>query len=104
VNLQCLRLLSARKKLPEGEVNIGNFEYVDRPIELGEHLGNRFKVVLRSVRPKAEVDNFQALVNSSLESVKRSGFINYYGLQRVGRRLRMPRVGLAILRGDMVCG
>ena len=43
------------------------------------------------------------IINSSLEAVKKCGFINYFGLQRLGSRLSGPRIGLALLQDNPVC-
>ena len=83
-------------------IDIGNFEFVNHHVSLGEHMGNRFKVVLRDVKPKHVVDDFVDVVTSSLESVKERGFINYFGLQRFGGTMTTPRIGLAMLHKDTV--
>ena len=95
------------------------------PLQLGEHSGNHFKVLLRSLRLKGEKAGLEpegekmgledslgcqgegvgleAVINSSLEAVKRCGFINYFGHQRLGSRLSGPRIGLAVLQDNPVC-
>lgn len=102
------------------EIDIGNFEYVKFPLQLGEHSGNHFKVLLRSLRPKGEREGLaevegslgmgaglEDMINSSLEAVRRCGFVNYFGQQRLGTRLSGPRIGLALLQDNPVssgCG
>lgn len=94
-----------RDLLNHKELDIGSFQYVNRHLNIGGHRGNRFKVLLRSVRPKTEVaESVEGLVTPALQSVETRGFINYFGLQRFNRTLSMPRVGLAMMQGDVVSG
>lgn len=96
------RLTKTRSCLNHEELDIGNFERVHQHIQLGAHSGNRFKILLRSVRPKGECDGIEDVVDSSLQSVRRCGFINYFGVQRFNRSLSMPRIGLALLQDNIV--
>ena len=50
----------------------------DKPLRLGAHGGNRFTIVLRDVSGEA------ADLEVALSSLQRTGFINYFGLQRFG--------------------
>nr|KAG5701897.1 hypothetical protein BaRGS_014962 [Batillaria attramentaria] len=59
-------------------ISLGNFRYVDKPLKLGQLAGNRFTIVLRNVLG-AEQD-----LEKGLNSLKTTGFINYFGLQRFG--------------------
>ena len=63
----------SKEELNRDGIDIGNFEFVNHHVSLGEHMGNRFKVVLRDVKPKHVVDDFVDVVTSSLESVKERG-------------------------------
>ncbi len=97
-------LLQVRDQLDRSGLDIGNFEYVTRHLCVGGHSGNRFRVQLRSLRPKAdgEVAGLEGVVDSALRAVESRGFVNYYGLQRFNWSLTMPRVGLAIVRKNPV--
>lgn len=55
-----------------------------------------FRIALRRI--SAPDDEVQ----SSMESFKETGFINYYGLQRFGNHAAIPthRIGLALLKAD----
>ncbi len=58
--------------------------------------GNRFSVVLRSVRREEA-----PLVAAACERVKSQGFVNYFGLQRFGKGgAPSHAIGLALLRGE----
>lgn len=73
-------------------IMLGNFAYVDKPFKLGQLQGNRFTIVLRNVQ--GEDDD----VDKGLETLKETGFINYYGLQRFGTTsVPTHRIGKAIL-------
>ena len=97
------RLAKVREALSQHDIEIGNFEYVKAPLLLGGHSGNHFQMLLRSLQPKGEGQwaDLEGVVTSSLEAVGQRGFVNYFGLQRVGRRLSMPRIGLHILRNNL---
>ena len=57
---------------------LGNFKYCKEPLKLGSLSGNHFVVTLRNVTGDHDK------IEESLESLKVSGFINYFGLQRFG--------------------
>jgi tRNA pseudouridine13 synthase len=57
--------------------------------------GNRFRVVVRGVEPKADI-HLQPL----LERLLQEGVPNYYGTQRLGRDGETVLLGLAMLRGE----
>lgn len=109
-------LVQVRDQLTRDGMDIGNFEHVKQHLSIGGHCGNRFKVVLRSVHPKTGVlspvdgvvdslvQPVESLVTSALQSTEMSGFVNYFGLQRLNTSLGLPRVGLAMLHKDVVRG
>ncbi|XP_053639811.1 pseudouridylate synthase 7 homolog isoform X1 [Cherax quadricarinatus] len=59
-------------------IELGNFRFRPTPQKLGQLRGNHFRVVLREVKGTDEV------ITSAIESLKTTGFINYYGTQRFG--------------------
>ncbi|KAJ3596037.1 hypothetical protein NHX12_002446 [Muraenolepis orangiensis] len=74
---------------------LGNFCYKNHPLKLGELQGNHFKVVLRNISGSDEQ------VEQALSSLKETGFINYYGMQRFGTTaVPTYQVGKAILRNE----
>lgn len=76
VQVQPFRLAQQNQKLKGAKV--GNFEYVQNPLHLGSLSGNMFDLILRNVRGSPSD------VERAAESLKKSGFINYFGLQRFG--------------------
>lgn len=72
---------------------LGNFSYEKHPLKLGELHGNHFTVVLRNINGTDEE------VNQAMTSLKDTGFINYYGMQRFGTTaVPTYQVGRAILQ------
>ena len=60
---------------------LGNFEYRDTPLQLGDLSGNEFTLVIRDISGVADAESD---VNVACGSLKEHGFINYFGLQRFG--------------------
>uniref|UniRef100_A0A8C4HY22 TRUD domain-containing protein n=1 Tax=Dicentrarchus labrax TaxID=13489 RepID=A0A8C4HY22_DICLA len=76
-------------------LKLGNFCYKNHPLKLGELQGNHFTVVIRNISGTDEQ------VHQALTSLKQTGFINYYGMQRFGTTaVPTQQVGRAILRND----
>lgn len=77
-------------------IKVGDFCYVDRALVLGQLSGNRFTITLRGV--VAESDE---VIKEAAVSLGKSGFINYFGLQRFGTS-SVPTftIGAALLRGE----
>jgi tRNA pseudouridine13 synthase len=89
-------------------VHIGNFEYVSRELRLGQLKGNRFDVILRNVRlletnsaASGDATGQRKLVlEAAAQTMKKRGFINYFGTQRFGKFHNTHLVGIAVLKGD----
>ncbi|XP_073688208.1 pseudouridylate synthase 7 homolog isoform X2 [Garra rufa] len=76
-------------------LKLGNFSYKKHPLKLGELQGNHFTVVLRNISGSLEQ------VEQAMTSLRDSGFINYYGMQRFGTTaVPTHRVGRAILQSN----
>jgi len=77
-------------------MRVGNFRYTDAQLGLGQLAGNAFAVTLRDVTADA------GACRRALEALARSGFVNYFGLQRFGSSpaARTHVVGAALLRGE----
>ncbi|OQR75012.1 pseudouridylate synthase 7-like [Tropilaelaps mercedesae] len=58
---------------------IGNVHFGEKMIQLGDLKGNRFIITLRDVTGGSDEEILEAL-----EDLRRTGFINYFGLQRFG--------------------
>ncbi|WVO13555.1 hypothetical protein L204_101176 [Cryptococcus depauperatus] len=77
-------------------VRVGDFEYSAQYLELGMLKGNRFLITLRNVEAESVEE-----INKTMASVRDSGFINFYGMQRFGTSSMPTHVtGLFILRKD----
>uniref|UniRef100_A0A3Q3DT12 Pseudouridylate synthase 7 homolog n=1 Tax=Hippocampus comes TaxID=109280 RepID=A0A3Q3DT12_HIPCM len=63
-------------------LKLGNFSYKNHPLKLGELQGNHFTVVIRNI------SGTDAQVHQAMTSLKQTGFINYYGMQRFGTTRR----------------
>lgn len=79
-------------------------------MNIGGHFGNHFNITLRNLcfhgaEEEQKKTDLEGIIHSTLESVKDRGFINYFGMQRFGPKFAYagPQVGLALLKGDMVC-
>ncbi|XP_017340430.1 pseudouridylate synthase 7 homolog isoform X1 [Ictalurus punctatus] len=74
---------------------LGNFSYKKHPLKLGELQGNHFTVVLRNISGSDEQ------VERAMTSLRDTGFINYYGMQRFGTTaVPTHQVGRAILQNN----
>lgn len=70
------RLVGLNKR--KSQIKLGNFCYVDKSIKLGDLTGNKFRIVIRNVSCES------CEVTQSVESLRKNGFVNYFGLQRFG--------------------
>ena len=74
---------------------VGDFEYVDEPAKLGLLSGNQFELVLRALTASEDE------VAASCLAMEKSGFVNYYGLQRFGKGgSKSHEIGRAIFKSD----
>uniref|UniRef100_A0A8C7I2U7 Pseudouridylate synthase 7 homolog n=1 Tax=Oncorhynchus kisutch TaxID=8019 RepID=A0A8C7I2U7_ONCKI len=74
---------------------LGNFCYKKHPLKLGELQGNHFTVVIRNITGTEEQ------VQQAMSSLRETGFINYYGMQRFGTTaVPTHQVGKAILQDN----
>lgn len=83
-------------------IAVGNVTPIARdskPINLGHLKGNRFTIALRDVEIRSDAD--RANVEEAAQSLRRRGFINYFGMQRFGSGVSPTHItGFALLRGD----
>eukprot|EP00795_Rhopilema_esculentum_P017264 gene17264-8827_t len=78
-------------------IAVGSFEYKSFPLKLGDLSGNQFSIVLRNISLTAS----EELLSKIIESLRGSGFINYFGMQRFGSgSVATFEVGKAVLRSD----
>ncbi|KAL1451611.1 hypothetical protein WDU94_005971 [Cyamophila willieti] len=66
------------RHLDLNRVKLGNFEYKDHPLQLGDLKGNFFRIAIRGVTATDES------IDETMRLFKENGFINYFGLQRFG--------------------
>eukprot|EP00124_Ichthyophonus_hoferi_P001206 Ihof_evm16s57 gene=Ihof_evmTU16s57 len=77
-------------------MKLNHFKYTDDRLNLGDLNGNRFSVVLRNVENATAEE-----LNGIMETIKKGGFLNYYGMQRFGTtNIPTHHVGVAILQSD----
>ncbi|KAL7272555.1 multisubstrate pseudouridine synthase 7 [Rhizina undulata] len=78
---------------------LGDFRYEKRGLELGDLAGNEFAITLRDCSSKSS--SIEETVKTAVEAVKKSGFINYFGLQRFGSfSTGTWEVGVKLLNAD----
>lgn len=70
------------------EVSFCGLKYVTEAPRVGDLLGNRFTLALRFLQPVDE-----AVLAESVESLRESGFVNYFGLQRFGSKQQVRSRG-----------
>ncbi|KAL2093854.1 hypothetical protein ACEWY4_011166 [Coilia grayii] len=76
-------------------LKLGNFSYKKYPLKLGELRGNHFTVVLRNINGSEEQ------IQQAMTSLRDTGFINYYGMQRFGTTaVPTYQIGKAILQNN----
>lgn len=88
-------------------MRVGQFKYVESDLRIGSLRGNRFDVVLRNVclvnsidTPNEErVTTTTRILRTAAQSLKETGFINYFGMQRFGKFIDTHLVGIAALNG-----
>ncbi|KAF7513870.1 hypothetical protein GJ744_006484 [Endocarpon pusillum] len=88
---------------------IGDFEYQEQGLELGDLKGNEFVITLRecqwdhapNLTNKEKISAAQQAVSQACQDLHENGFFNYYGLQRFGTfATRTDAVGIKLLQGD----
>ncbi|KAJ3528781.1 hypothetical protein NM208_g10049 [Fusarium decemcellulare] len=90
-------------------VSTGDYEYKDKPVFLGQLLGNEFVIAIKSCQMVGEatdgpiaqqVEKLKKNVDSALAHMAKHGWINYFGHQRFGtHEVGTHEVGQMIL-GD----
>jgi tRNA(Glu) U13 pseudouridine synthase TruD len=69
----------AVKALDAEGLEATDFRYRNRPIKLGEHKGNDFRITVRNVNPED-----RERIDRGIARMKTEGFVNYFGEQRFG--------------------
>ncbi len=75
------------------DCHLYDFEYKEHDLNLGDHQGNRFSILLRNAS-EANMEEFK-------KQVQEKGIPNYYGPQRFGMRGNTHEVGRLILKNEL---
>ena len=76
---------------------LGDFVFAKNPVKLGDLSGNKFTITLREVSPSVTLQDIEKV----MDSLRVSGFINYYGMQRFGTsQVSTHSVGALLLNGQ----
>ncbi|CEG39283.1 Uncharacterized conserved protein [Plasmopara halstedii] len=86
-------------------MRLGDFKYVETPMSLGGANGNKFLIVIRNLFSKdtSTKEMVRLSLEDALTNVKRQGFINYFGFQRVGmptNKVRSHHIGEKFFAGQ----
>ncbi|KAM9972770.1 hypothetical protein ACTFIR_012139 [Dictyostelium discoideum] len=77
-------------------VRIGEYRFVENHLRLGDLAGNRFSIVIREIQGADD-----QLITESIETFKKTGFINYFGMQRFGTgAIPTYEIGIAMIQGN----
>ncbi|TPX36701.1 hypothetical protein SmJEL517_g01223 [Synchytrium microbalum] len=76
-------------------IQLGDFQHKQHGLKLGSLQGNQFELVLR------EASGTREDIEKTLNALKASGFINYYGMQRFGTQsVSTHSIGVKLLKSD----
>lgn len=84
----------SQKKIPQ--IKLEPISYGNGAIQRGDLRGNRFTILVRD-DGKGSSDRLRSLV----ETYNKSGFLNFFGLQRFGSRKISHKFGCLLARGDI---
>ena len=118
-NVNPRRARDANKKLRTKGMELGNFERVDFALNQGDLLGNKFEVIVRDIKSVIlhigsdgkVLEEFAFCqphqIEERVKALRRTGFVNFYGEQRVGFAgdeltigVRPFDIGRAMLQND----
>ena len=118
-NVNPRRARDANKKLRAKGMELGNFERVDFALNQGDLLGNKFELIVRDIKSVIlhigsdgkVLEEFAHCqphqIEERVKSLRRTGFVNFYGEQRVGLAgdeltigVRPFDIGRAMLQND----
>ncbi|KAK9236919.1 pseudouridine synthase [Lipomyces kononenkoae] len=92
------RLVSLNKAFRD--IKLSDFRYEKEQIKLGDLCGNEFIITIRDVQlSTAGAQDVETVVNEALTSLKDTGFINYFGMQRFGTHsVPTHEIGIKLLQ------
>lgn len=80
---------------------LGSFEYSDKPLKLGDLKGNEFIITIKNVESVDPTISIEDALIPILNSLKNTGFINYFGMQRFGTfSISTHEIGKEILKSQ----
>lgn len=91
-----------RCKLPT-TIKVSGVEPIKNSLRLGSLSGNHFDIFIREIKVSGyEEEKLIELIKGNIESIKKNGFINYFGLQRFGsyEQNKTHLVGLMLLKKE----
>jgi tRNA pseudouridine13 synthase len=100
--------LAGMNKILSG-IQVGDFQYSDQPLRLGDNSGNEFVITAKDcitfqqdeVPVESRLATVRLGVSNAMDRMEELGWINYYGQQRFGNRaVGTHDVGKLILTGD----
>ncbi len=118
-NISPRRARKANEKLNRNSIELGNFDEIDFALQPGMLYGNQFEITLRDIKRvqirRSKIKGIEErLVNcrpshidDMVANIQKNGFINFYGVQRVGDAgpdeemgVRPFDIGRALLKQD----
>ena len=90
--------IASMNKLGNGMgIWVGDYQYSNGPVKLGDLRGNQFTITLREVPRDTNLESIQ----DAIQSLRERGFINYYGMQRFGTsQVSTHSIGALLLNGQ----
>jgi tRNA pseudouridine13 synthase len=86
---------ASRKLFWDKRILVENFFFTENSLKLGQLRGNQFCVALRFVQGN------QSSVKNRIDSIRKNGFLNYYGMQRFGCScIPTHAIGLMVIRNN----
>ncbi|KAH3668172.1 hypothetical protein OGAPHI_001926 [Ogataea philodendri] len=83
---------------------IGGFSYADQPLNLGDLQGNEFIITIKDISladGSTDIPSLQTKLDPVFDSMKKYGYINYFGMQRFGTfSVSTHEVGKYILQSE----
>lgn len=105
-NILPYKARKANEILKHKNMQLGEFQMVDWRLNIGNHLGNQFKIKVRGLKEveTTETSNYHKLerivltsascVHEAANRVYTKGFVNFFGEQRVGNAGPTKKVGV----------
>lgn len=85
VPMEQLNGLNPKNGIQNAKYVLGDFKYTKDSIQLGDLVGNQFRIVIRNISLREDNgETMEQVVHQAVRGLKENGFINYFGLQRFG--------------------